>query len=675
MKSWHWTMKIGLVCCFVAGSVRAQSPSAELLEQAVAPLIKAYQGEVAVSVLHLDSGLKWSHRGDQPMPTASLIKLPVMIEAHRQAGTGKVKLDQRIELKADDKVQGSGILTQHFSAGTTISLRDAIRLMIVYSDNTATNLVVDAIGLPATTAAMRELGFPETQLNAKVFRRDTSIAPERSEKFGLGSTTANDMVELLAKLKRGELADAQATAMMLDDLLNCDDKSRFPLKLPSTVKVAHKTGSVTRVRTDAGLLMSPEATIALCVLTDQNVDTRWSDDNAGNVLCADIAKAVYDVLVKPRAKPSVTPVTGNLALGATGELVESLQRTLNARSNPPSNLSVDGDFGPATEAAVKAFQRQKQLPESGTVDPQTWRALGEIVDKEVVPAPEVINQQPLVKALADDPFGPPQVSCKAWTIVDRATGESLASHQSDQRLHIASTTKIMTATIVLKMVADQPELIDDIVTFSSRADQTNGSTAAIRAGEQLTIKELLYGLMLPSGNDASVALAEHCGRKLAKQADMSDQQSYDRFVEEMNHMAQSLGMTATRYVNPHGLTDAEHLSTASDLAKLARTALGLPRFRDYITTRQRGCTVTGPGGYKRNVKWENTNRLLGIEGYTGIKTGTTDAAGACLVSSSRRGEQELIVVVLGSANSDARYIDARNLHHFGWRKCVSVAGQ
>ena len=88
------------------------------------------------------------------MPTASLIKLPVMVEAYRQAAVGKVQLDQRIELTKEDMVQGSGILTSHFSPGTTISLRDAIRLMIVYSDNTATNLVIDAIGLPATTAAM-----------------------------------------------------------------------------------------------------------------------------------------------------------------------------------------------------------------------------------------------------------------------------------------------------------------------------------------------------------------------------------------------------------------------------------------------------------------------------------------------------------------------------------------
>ena len=179
----------------------------------------------------------------------------------------------------------------------------------------------------------------------------------------------------------------------------------------------------------------------------------------------------------------------------------------------------------------------------------------------------------------------------------------------------------------------------------------------------------MYGLLLPSGNDASVALAEHFGRKFGKSdASLDDQQSFDLFIEQMNLTASELNMQQTHFVNPHGLTDKAHLSSAADLARLAKAALDVPRFRDYVTCRQHGCEVIGVGGYKRNLKWENTNRLLTIDGYTGLKTGTTDAAGACLVSSSQRDGRELIVVVLNAANSDARYVDARNLHAFGWRK-------
>ena len=92
----------------------------------------------------------------------------------------------------------------------------------------------------------------------------------------------------------------------------------------------------------------------------------------------------------------------------------------------------------------------------------------------------------------------------------------------------------------------------------------------------------------------------------------------------------------------------------------------LDRFRDYVGTKQRGCAVVGPGGYQRHVKWVNTNRLLNIEGYLGVKTGTTRAAGACLVACGRRGDEELIVVVLGAQSSGARYVDTRNLFRWAW---------
>ena len=152
------------------------------------------------------------------MPTASLIKLPVMIEAYRQAAAGKIDLDAPVTLREEDKVPGSGILTTQFSAGAQFPLRDAIRLMIAYSDNTATNLVLDQIGLKSTNDYMEKLGFSNTKIHAKVFRRDTSIAPDRSRQFGLGSTTAKEMVSLLEFLHQGKLANAEHTKAMLEHL-------------------------------------------------------------------------------------------------------------------------------------------------------------------------------------------------------------------------------------------------------------------------------------------------------------------------------------------------------------------------------------------------------------------------------------------------------------------------
>ncbi len=107
---------------------------------------------------------------------------------------------------------------------------------------------------------------------------------------------------------------------------------------------------------------------------------------------------------------------------------------------------------------------------------------------------------------------------------------------------------------------------------------------------------------------------------------------YDAFIQAMNLMAERLGMTNTRFVNPHGLTADQHKSSCNDLVKLTLAARQLPLFQQVTTTRQHGVQVTGSDGYTRNIKWENTNQLLAIDGYDGVKTGTTDAAGACLVS-------------------------------------------
>ena len=149
---------------------------------------------------------------------------------------------------------GSGILTAHFSDGATFPLRDAVHLMIVYSDNTATNLVLDEIGIPSTAETMEKLGYPNTKVHSKVFRRDTSVFPERSKQFGLGSTTAAEMVRLCEALHKKELVSPEASEAMLKHMQACDDKDKFPRFLPPGTKVAFKTGSLDAARTAAGII-------------------------------------------------------------------------------------------------------------------------------------------------------------------------------------------------------------------------------------------------------------------------------------------------------------------------------------------------------------------------------------------------------------------------------------
>jgi beta-lactamase class A len=265
------------------------------LGKRITPLAKAHKGKVAIAVKNLQSGETFFLHGDEVMPTASLIKLPVMIEVYQQAFEGKIKLADMLTLREKDKVPGSGILTYHFSEGAMFSIRDATRLMIAYSDNTATNLLLDKIGIGSTAKRMKAWGFPNTKLHAMVFKGDTtSVFPEQTKKYGLGSTTAREMVGILEKLHQGKLVNPTACKDMLEHLKNCQDKEKINRFLPGKTVVAHKTGAVGGIRTDAGILYLPTGPIALCILTADNVDTRWEPDNAGNVLCGRVAKEVYD---------------------------------------------------------------------------------------------------------------------------------------------------------------------------------------------------------------------------------------------------------------------------------------------------------------------------------------------------------------------------------------------
>ncbi len=287
-------MLAGLITLPLCILLLGDGPGNELASR-LAPLAKAHKGKVAIAVKHLGTGESYYQHADEPMPTASLIKLAVMIEVYQQVADGKVKLSDPVTLRKEDKVPGSGVLTDHFTPGITFPLGDAVHLMIAVSDNTATNLVLDKIGIGATAERMESWGFPNTKIHAKSFRGSTtSVFPERTKRFGLGSTTAREMVEVLTKLHEGKLVSPEACKEMLGLLRKCDDNAKFPRFLPESVKVAHKTGSVSDARTDAGILYLPSGPVGVCVLTADNEDKRWALDNAGNLFCALVAKEVYD---------------------------------------------------------------------------------------------------------------------------------------------------------------------------------------------------------------------------------------------------------------------------------------------------------------------------------------------------------------------------------------------
>jgi D-alanyl-D-alanine carboxypeptidase (penicillin-binding protein 5/6) len=217
-------------------------------------------------------------------------------------------------------------------------------------------------------------------------------------------------------------------------------------------------------------------------------------------------------------------------------------------------------------------------------------------------------------------------------------------HESDRRA-MASITKVMTAVIVMEN-ADT----NDEVTISAAAKATKFSSPFLKVGQRITVHELLEALLVRSGNDAAVALAEHVSG------------SEKEFVVKMNAKAAELGLRRTHFVNSHGLDVTGHYSTAEDLAILSRYAMSKPKFREIVA--QKTCTVSAAGS---SEEAENTNLLIGnYDGANGVKTGWTDNAGYSVVVSAKRGNVELFAVVMGTPNEQARFRAARDLLDWGF---------
>src|SRR5262245_8983601 len=211
--------------CVLLLSLPASAPPPPGLRDTLLPLLRAHKGQAAVGVLHLDSGRSWFYRADRVLPSASLIKLPILIETYLQADAGKFKLTDKVSLRDDDKVRGSGILTYHFSEGATLSVRDLARLMVAYSDNTATNMVIDKVGIREVNKRLAAWGLTETRLNAKVGRGSTTcVNPARTRLYGLGSTTAREMIALLEILMMQDKVRPALKQAILGHLANNEDK-------------------------------------------------------------------------------------------------------------------------------------------------------------------------------------------------------------------------------------------------------------------------------------------------------------------------------------------------------------------------------------------------------------------------------------------------------------------
>ena len=241
----------------------------------------------------------------------------------------------------------------------------------------------------------------------------------------------------------------------------------------------------------------------------------------------------------------------------------------------------------------------------------------------------------------------PLINSRSAIVMEPETGEILYEKNSQQKRPMASTIKIMTAILVI-----ENGNLKDVVTVSKKAAGTGGSTMGLKEGDKILLRDLLYGLMLRSGNDAAIQIAEYMAG------------SVEEFAKQMNQKAEKLHLTQTHFVTPHGLDQPEHYTTAYELAQLARYALQNEQFAHIVNSKNITIQING-----KPKELRNTNELLGaLEGVNGVKTGFTNGAGRCLVTSVNRNGKRLITVVLGADTKKNRTRDSIVLIEYAYQK-------
>ncbi|HET9112854.1 MAG TPA: D-alanyl-D-alanine carboxypeptidase family protein [Burkholderiales bacterium] len=248
---------------------------------------------------------------------------------------------------------------------------------------------------------------------------------------------------------------------------------------------------------------------------------------------------------------------------------------------------------------------------------------------------------------------PPQLNAKAWLLVDLQSGQTLAEHDADRRMEPASLTKLMTTYLAFAALKQGRLKLTDIVPVSTKAWKTEGSRMFIEPNKPVTVNELLHGMIIQSGNDATVALAEDIGGSEAG------------FVDMMNNEARQLGMTHTHFVTATGLPDPQHYTTARDLSLVASAIFrDFPEYAPLFAIKE----------YRyNNITQANRNRLLWSDpSVDGMKTGHTESAGYCLIASAHRGDRRLLAIVLGTSSDYLRASETQRLLNYGFQSFDGV---
>jgi len=259
------------------------------LRRQLQAIANAHHGVLGYSISNLDTGERLALRGDETFSTASLIKVPILVTLYDLVEQKQLSLDDPLTVLKIDQVAGSGVL-QFMHPGMTLSVNDAASLMIVLSDNTATNLLLDRIVIRRVWQKMEALGLPHTKVHSKTFLRMSSVAMDSSVKYGLGVSTPNEMARLFELLAQGRAVSPAADSAMLE-MLSHNADSELMQRTVELLRVPHKTGATDSVRTECALFPL-QSRIVACGFTKQNSDVRWVVDNEAQLTLGKIGAAI-----------------------------------------------------------------------------------------------------------------------------------------------------------------------------------------------------------------------------------------------------------------------------------------------------------------------------------------------------------------------------------------------
>jgi beta-lactamase class A len=294
----------GITLLLMAASPMAMA-AADTLADRVAALTRPFKGRVAMYARNLTTGREFAIDADVRVRTASTIKLPILCALESLVASGRVRWDERIRLRPEDKVTGSGVLGS-LEDGTDLTIRNLAILMIIVSDNTATNLITDRITADAVNEYLDSIGLTTTRYNRKVRGDGARLAEpsgwsragtlEENRKYGLGVSTPREMVRLLQMLEAGTIVSPAASKDILDILAKQQVRDGIARHAPEDLRIVSKSGALDALRSDVGIVYTKGGPVAMAITIDEMPDTDYSPDNVGNVLIWQLAAVLVEEL-------------------------------------------------------------------------------------------------------------------------------------------------------------------------------------------------------------------------------------------------------------------------------------------------------------------------------------------------------------------------------------------